>query len=198
MQSRYSVQCTLTVYTVYSMSCRQYTARLPVNVVPTNSYCYRKTLEGVKNFHLLFGAIHLLEYILLINGQVAWVSRWFILKKYIVKMFLFCNCSRNLLLFYVFTTMVTLCNWWMVSFVGTIFYVWKIIWQKISNLMILDNPGRDYSRMLLFVFGFLVYWKIKPNSCAYSNTCTEKKIGRFDSTIEFCRCLQNVPFAFVK
>ena len=27
---------------------------------------------------------------------------------------------------------------------------------------------------------------------------TEKKIGRFDSMIEFCRCLQNVPFAFVK
>ena len=27
---------------------------------------------------------------------------------------------------------------------------------------------------------------------------TEKKIGWFDSMIEFCRCLQNVPFAFVK
>ena len=25
-----------------------------------------------------------------------------------------------------------------------------------------------------------------------------KKIGRFDSMSEFCRCLQNVPFAFVK
>ena len=34
---------------------------------------------------------------------------------------------------------------------------------KKSNLMILDNPGIDYSRMLLFVLGFLVYWKIKLN-----------------------------------
>ena len=34
--------------------------------------------------------------------------------------------------------------------------------------MILDNSGIDYSRMLLFVFGFLVYWKIEPNSRAFS------------------------------
>ena len=27
--------------------------------------------------------------------------------------------------------------------------------------MVLDNSGIDYSRMLLFVFGFLVYWKIE-------------------------------------
>ena len=26
--------------------------------------------------------------------------------------------------------------------------------------MILDNSGIDYSRMLLFLFGFLVYWKL--------------------------------------
>ena len=32
--------------------------------------------------------------------------------------------------------------------------------------MILDNSGIDYSRMLLFVFGFLVYWEIEPNSRA--------------------------------
>ena len=32
--------------------------------------------------------------------------------------------------------------------------------KKISNLMILDNSSIDYSRMLLFVLGFLVYWKI--------------------------------------
>ena len=32
--------------------------------------------------------------------------------------------------------------------------------------MILDNSGIDYSRMLLFVLGFLVYWKIEPNSRA--------------------------------
>ena len=34
---------------------------------------------------------------------------------------------------------------------------------KKSNLMILDDYGID---MLLFVFGFLVYWKIEPNSRA--------------------------------
>ena len=39
---------------------------------------------------------------------------------------------------------------------------------KKSNLMILDNPGVDYSRMLLFVLGFLVYWKIEPNSHEFS------------------------------
>ena len=36
--------------------------------------------------------------------------------------------------------------------------------------MILDNSGIDYSRMLLFVLGFLVYFKIKPNSRASGNT----------------------------
>ena len=34
--------------------------------------------------------------------------------------------------------------------------------------MILDNSGIDYSRILLFVLGFLVYWKIEPNSHAFS------------------------------
>ena len=34
--------------------------------------------------------------------------------------------------------------------------------------MILDNSGTDYSRMLLFIFGFLVYWKIEPNLPAFS------------------------------
>ena len=29
--------------------------------------------------------------------------------------------------------------------------------------MILDNSGVDYLLMLLFVFGFLVHWKIEPN-----------------------------------
>ena len=36
--------------------------------------------------------------------------------------------------------------------------------------MILDNSGIDYSRMLLFVLGFLVYWKIEPNSPASGNS----------------------------
>ena len=34
--------------------------------------------------------------------------------------------------------------------------------------MILDNSGIDYSRVLLFELGFLVYWKIEPNSYAFS------------------------------
>ena len=40
--------------------------------------------------------------------------------------------------------------------------------QKKSNLMILDNSGIDYARML-FVFGFLVYWNISTNSRASGN-----------------------------
>ena len=42
--------------------------------------------------------------------------------------------------------------------------------ENISNLMILDNSGIDYSLMLLFVFGFLVYRKSEPNSRASGNT----------------------------
>ena len=41
---------------------------------------------------------------------------------------------------------------------------------KKINLMILDNSGIDYSRMLLFVLGFLVYFKIEPNSGTFGNT----------------------------
>ena len=44
--------------------------------------------------------------------------------------------------------------------------------DKKSNLMILDNYGIDYSRMLLFVLGFLVYWKFEINSRASGNTTT--------------------------
>ena len=36
--------------------------------------------------------------------------------------------------------------------------------------MILDNSGIYYSQMLLFMLGFLVYWKIEPNSRASGNT----------------------------
>ena len=48
----------------------------------------------------------------------------------------------------------------MVSFVDTIYYVSKNIWQKKSNLMILDNSGIDHSWMLLFVLGFLFTGKL--------------------------------------
>ena len=57
----------------------------------------------------------------------------------------------------------------MVSFVTTICYVSKIMTKK-SNLIVLDNSGIDYSRMLLFVLGFPVYWKIESNSLASGNT----------------------------
>ena len=40
---------------------------------------------------------------------------------------------------------------------------------KTSNLMILDNSGIDYS-LMLFVVGFLVYYKIELNSRASGNT----------------------------
>ena len=99
-----------------------------VGVRPTNSYWYRKT-RGVKKFHL-FGAICLLEYILLIKEQIARVSRLFVLKNYIVKIFLVRNRSRNLFLYYVCTSMLTWCNRWMVSYVDTICYVCKILRQK--------------------------------------------------------------------
>ena len=50
--------------------------------------------------------------------------------------------------------------------------------MKKSNLMILDNSGIDYSRMLLFVLGFLVYWTIEPNSRASGNTWLPEAVTR--------------------
>ena len=71
------------------------------------------------------------------------------------------------------TTLLTWCNRWIISFFDTICYVSKRRYKKISNLMILDNSDIDYSLMLLFVYGFLVSWKIEPNSRASRNTwCT--------------------------
>ena len=43
--------------------------------------------------------------------------------------------------------------------------------------MILDNSGIDYSRMLLFVFGFLVQWKIEPNSRACCNNWFKTRLS---------------------
>ena len=159
---------------------------------------------------MLFGAIRLLEYILLKMEQIAWVSRWFVLKETILSNVFV---SRSLLLdnvcfvpvplqrapmlptgsvpnstksvakarlgttsdliWTMLTPWLTQYNRWMVSFDDTICYVSKIIWQKNSNLMILDNYGIDYSRILLFVLGFLVYWKIEPNSHAFSRIRTD-------------------------
>ena len=83
----------------------------------------------------------MLEYILLIMEQIVWVSWWFVLNKYIVKMFLFSNRSWNLLLYYVFTSMLTWCidEWYrlLIQFVRFL----KEYDKKISNLVILDNSG---------------------------------------------------------
>ena len=57
--------------------------------------------------------------------------------------------------------------------------------KKISYSMILDNAGIDYSRMLLFMFGFLVYWKIEQNSRASGNNW-------------FTTCLQSCHIKVVK
>ena len=50
--------------------------------------------------------------------------------------------------------------------------------------MILDNSGIDYSRMLLFVFGFLVYWKIEPNSRNSGNACHVKVVEKTTGDVE--------------
>ena len=81
---------------------------------------------------------------------------WFVLKKYIVKIFLFRH-SRNLLLYNVCTTMLTytIDEWYRLLILFAMFRKYDK-----KKLTILDNSGIDYSRMLLFVLGFLVYWKI--------------------------------------
>ena len=72
------------------------------------------------------------------------------------------------IIYYVSTTLFTRCNQWKVSLVDKICHVWRILWPTKSNLMILDNSGIDYEQMLIFVFGFLVYWKIARNSRSFS------------------------------
>ena len=56
--------------------------------------------------------------------------------------------------------------------------------------MILDNSGIDYSRMLLFVFGFLVYWKIEPNSRNSCNSCHVKVVEKTKGDVEANNCLR--------
>ena len=118
---------------------------------------------------MLFGAIRLLEYILLIMEQIARVSRWFVLKK------LYCQNAFVPSL----TEFITLQR--LYNYVDTIQSMNGIVcWYNLlcfennmtkkSNLMILDNSGIDYSRMLLFMLGFLVYWKIEQNSRDSGNT----------------------------
>ena len=132
---------------------------------------------------MLFGAIRLLDYILLIKEQIAWVARRFVLKKYIDKMVLFVIVH----VIYYFTTFLKLCRhdaideWYRLLIQSVMFGKWYD--KKRSNLMILDNSRIDYSRML-FVFVFLVYWKIEPNSRASGKTlwsrqsCQKNKMWR--------------------
>ena len=154
-------------------------------VIPTNSYV-QKNFRGVKKFHLLFGAVRLLEYILLIMEQMAWVSRWFVLKKrYCQNVLLRSLTESNTLQCLLFrtrcrckarvgTTSDLICVDTIQSMNGIVCWYNLLCFEKNMtkkiNLMILDNSGIDYSRMLLFVLGFLVYWKIEPNSHASGNT----------------------------
>ena len=139
---------------------------LIVVVKTTNSYVY-KNFRGVKNVHLLFGAIRLLENILLIMEQIAWVSRWFVLKKIYCQNVFVSSLTESITLqrLYNSVDMIQPMN-------GTVcwynFLCFENNMTKKSNLMILDNSGINYSRMLLFVLGFLVYCKIEPNSHAFS------------------------------
>ena len=73
-------------------------------LLPCTAWCrdMQCNFRGVKNLHLLFGAIRLLEYVLLIMEQIAWVSRWFVLKK------IYCQNDFVHGVYY-FTTSVQLC-----------------------------------------------------------------------------------------
>ena len=118
---------------------------------------------------MLIGAIRLLEYILLIMEQIAWVSRWFVLKKiYCQNVFVpslteFITLQRS----YNYVDMIQSMN-------GIVCWYNLLCFEnnmpKKRNLMILHNFAIDDSRMLLFVLGFPVYWKIEPNSRASGNT----------------------------
>ena len=135
---------------------------------------------------MLFGAIRLLEYISLIMEQIAWVSRWFILKKIYCQNIFVSSLTESITLQRLLFCPQCRCKgktghyiWSDLNYVDTIqsmnsivcwynLLCFEIIWQKKSNLMILDNSAIDYSRMLLFVLGFLVYWKIEPNSLTFT------------------------------
>ena len=118
---------------------------------------------------MLFGAICLLEYILLIMAQIAWVSRWFIPKNiYCQNVFVpslteFITFQRLYNYVYMIQSMNGIVCWYnLLCFENNI--------TKKSNLMTLDYSRIYYSRILLFVVGLLVYWKIEPNSRPSGNT----------------------------
>ena len=104
--------------------------------------------RGVKNFHLLFGAIRLLEYILLIVEQIAWVSRWFVLKK------IYCQ-NVFVPLLTEFITLQRLHNYvdMIQSMNGIVCWYNLLCFEnnmtKKSNLMILDNSGRLFTNVII-------------------------------------------------
>ena len=127
-------------------------------------------LWGVKHFHLS-GVIRLLNYILLINEQISWVSNLWVLKNYFVKCFGATNFHIGIInIFKEFITLLRLNNFVdMMQSMNAIvcwynFCLENSMTKKNCNIMILDNSGIDYTWMLLIVFGFLVYLKISPNS----------------------------------
>ena len=114
-------------------------------------------------------------------------------KKDIVKMFLFHH-SRSLLLYNVCTTYVDtiqsmngiVCSYNLLCFENNM--------TKKSNLMILDKSGIYYSRMLLFVLDFLVYWKIDQilkHSRASGNTCFTTKWSHLNCQNTKCDVTDN-------
>ena len=118
-----------------------------------NSYWYRKFFRGVKIFHLSFGGTRLLEYILLIMEQIAWASRWFILKKIYCQNVFVSSLTEFITLqrLYNYVDMVQSMNG-IVCWYNLLCF--KNNMTKKSNLMILDNSGIDYSRTLLFALVF--------------------------------------------
>ena len=126
---------------------------------------FTRTHYRRKIFHFLF---RFLEYILLIKEQISWILRWWmkliILSKKIEHKSLHRN-SKNCYGIYYSTTFVQVCwqdaiNEWYRLLMQ--FVKFGEFYGKNINLTILDN----YARKLLFVYSFLVYWKIWPESRA--------------------------------
>ena len=86
--------------------------------------------------------------------QIAWVLRWFVLQKNILSKCFVPSLTEFITLqrLYNYVDMIQSMNgivcWYNLCFENNI---------TKSNLMILNNSGIDYSWMLLFVLGFLVY-----------------------------------------
>ena len=80
--------------------------------------------------------------------------------------------NKHCYVIYYFTTFVRLCwydaidKWYHLLLQFVVFG--EFYATKNSHLMIIDNSGIDYLRMWIFVFVFLINWKISPNSWVFS------------------------------